>query len=66
MKLALILLFFTNICTLVSGAVLQLTADNIDEKTAGKTVFIKFFAPWVRINQVLLLLRSGRRPLVHQ
>jgi len=30
------------------GAVgaLELTADNWDEKTAGKTVFIKFLAPW--------------------
>lgn len=28
--------------------VLQLTTDNYSEKTAGKTVFIKFFAPWVR------------------
>jgi len=25
---------------------LELTADNWDEKTAGKTVFIKFLAPW--------------------
>lgn len=24
----------------------ELTPDNYDEMTAGKTVFIKFFAPW--------------------
>jgi len=27
-------------------AATELTADNWDEKTAGKTVFIKFQAPW--------------------
>jgi len=25
---------------------LELTPDNWDEKTAGKSVFIKFLAPW--------------------
>jgi len=29
----------------VANAV-ELTADNYDELTAGKTVFIKFLAPW--------------------
>jgi len=29
----------------VTNAV-ELTPDNYDEKTAGKTVFIKFQAPW--------------------
>ena len=29
----------------VANAV-ELTADNYDELTAGKTVFIKFQAPW--------------------
>jgi hypothetical protein len=33
--------------TTVSGAVVNLDVDNFDELTAGKTVFIKFFAPWV-------------------
>jgi len=30
------------------GAVasLELTAENWDEKTSGKTAFIKFLAPW--------------------
>ena len=28
--------------------VVQLTPDNYDELTDGKTVFLKFFAPWVR------------------
>jgi hypothetical protein len=28
--------------------VIQLTPDNYDEMTDGKTVFLKFFAPWVR------------------
>jgi hypothetical protein len=27
--------------------VIQLTPDNYDEMTDGKTVFLKFFAPWV-------------------
>jgi len=31
---------------LVGVASLELTAENFDEKTAGKTVFIKFLAPW--------------------
>jgi len=29
----------------VSNAV-ELTLENFEEKTAGKTVFIKFLAPW--------------------
>jgi hypothetical protein len=28
------------------AASLELTPDNWDENTAGKTVFIKFLAPW--------------------
>jgi hypothetical protein len=27
--------------------VISLTPDNYDEMTDGKTVFLKFFAPWV-------------------
>ena len=38
MKLALLLL--------ASATALELTPDNWDEQTAGKTVFIKMFAPW--------------------
>jgi hypothetical protein len=30
----------------VSADVPSLTPDNYDELTAGKTVFLKFFAPW--------------------
>ena len=29
-----------------SGATVELTKENYDELTAGKTVFIKFLAPW--------------------
>jgi len=31
---------------LAAATALELTPDNWDEKTAGKTVFIKFLAPW--------------------
>ena len=32
---------------LVAGAfAVELTADNYDDMTAGKSVFIKFLAPW--------------------
>jgi len=30
----------------LSGAALELTPDTWDQETAGKTVFLKFFAPW--------------------
>jgi hypothetical protein len=29
-----------------AAASLELTSDNYDTATAGKTVFIKFLAPW--------------------
>jgi hypothetical protein len=29
-----------------SASALELTPDNWDAETAGKTVFIKFLAPW--------------------
>ena len=32
--------------TIVDAATIELTPDNFDDMTAGKTVFIKFFAPW--------------------
>ena len=32
--------------TSVNADVPSLTPDNYDEMTDGKTVFIKFFAPW--------------------
>ena len=28
------------------GSAIELTKDNFDDATAGKTVFIKFLAPW--------------------
>jgi len=32
---------------LVAGAsAIELTPDNFDDETAGKSVFIKFLAPW--------------------
>jgi hypothetical protein len=31
----------------------SLTPDNYDEMTSGKTVFLKFFAPWVRYAAVI-------------
>ena len=30
----------------LTGTALELTPDNWEEETAGKTVFLKFFAPW--------------------
>lgn len=31
--------------------VVSLTPDNYDEMTEGKTVFLKFFAPWVSLTK---------------
>jgi len=31
---------------MVGGRAMELTPDNWDAETAGKTVFIKFLAPW--------------------
>jgi thiol-disulfide isomerase/thioredoxin len=40
-------LFLSFILVTVANAdVLQLTPDNYSELTTGKTVFLKFFAPW--------------------
>jgi len=36
-------LFFT---ALFGTSAVELTPANFDEKTAGKSVFIKFLAPW--------------------
>jgi hypothetical protein len=35
------------ISTVTAGGVPSLTPDNYDKLTEGKTVFLKFFAPWV-------------------
>jgi hypothetical protein len=45
MKTTLSLLMLSLVASGVSATV-ELTPDNWDEMTAGKTVFIKFFAPW--------------------
>ena len=46
---------FTTIALLLAVAsafdVPSLTPDNYDELTDGKTVFIKFFAPWVSVRK---------------
>ena len=34
------------IASVVKAEVLSLTAENFDSETAGKNIFIKFFAPW--------------------
>ena len=31
-----------------TASAIELTPDNWDEATAGKTIFVKFLAPWVR------------------
>jgi hypothetical protein len=36
---------FLGLAAATTGAV-ELTADNWDVETAGKTVFVKFLAPW--------------------
>jgi len=42
MKISLLLLA---LCSTVASAI-ELTPENWDAETAGKTVFIKFLAPW--------------------
>jgi hypothetical protein len=34
------------IALFAAASATELTSENFDEKTAGKTVFIKFLAPW--------------------
>lgn len=45
MKTAFGVLFAALTCLTAANAI-ELTPDNWDEMTAGKTVFIKFLAPW--------------------
>lgn len=33
-------------CLATTASALELTPDNFDDAVAGKTVFIKFLAPW--------------------
>jgi hypothetical protein len=44
MKSSLALL--TGLTGLLGASAIELTPDNWDTETAGKTVFIKFLAPW--------------------
>ncbi len=37
---------FLSLLSAGSAEVLSLTPENYDSATVGKTVFIKFFAPW--------------------
>jgi hypothetical protein len=38
---------FLGLAAATTGAnAIELTADNWDAETAGKTVFVKFLAPW--------------------
>ena len=46
-SLAILAIFTT---TIVAGDVLHLTLDNYDVMTAEKSVFIKFYAPWVSLS----------------
>jgi len=45
MKFSTAALFLTSAVVTTTNA-LELTPDNYDAQTAGKTVFLKFFAPW--------------------
>jgi hypothetical protein len=37
---------FCLLALVAAANAIELTPDNFDEETAGKTVFIKFLAPW--------------------
>jgi hypothetical protein len=40
---------------------IELTPANWDEQTSGKTVFLKFYAPWVSYSYILLPHWMSRR-----
>ena len=40
------LLALLGLAAVTSTNAIELTPDNFDAETAGKTVFIKFLAPW--------------------
>ena len=42
-----LLLLLATTSTVAAYEVLNLTPDNYEEMTSGRTVFIKFYAPWV-------------------
>jgi len=46
MKSSFSLLLMSLLASTVSADVVELTPDNFDDMTAGKTVMIKFLAPW--------------------
>ena len=58
----LLLLLATMAMEATAFEVTRLTYDNYDELTEGKTVFIKFFAPWVSSYdvQTIFVLRHSR------
>jgi hypothetical protein len=37
---------FLLLALVVAASAVELTPDNFDEMTSGKSVFIKFLAPW--------------------
>lgn len=48
-----------------STSAIELTPDNYDAETAGKTIFVKFFAPWcgyvffILINAIMALFDNN-------
>lgn len=54
-------LFTIALPSLASAEVVSLTPDNYVELTAGKAVFIKFFAPWyVNVNVSCVMCRVSK------
>ena len=45
-RISLHLLLLALMTGAASAAVVELNSENFDDLTAGKVVFIKFFAPW--------------------